>query len=111
MRSPTTQLGSDYPSADTASPGVCLRRAWTDILGTRFVRKGSHSLTASLESADGPARMTETLDLASAGTVILDTSTLTPGRYQLNLTIVDADGTTCAQAGQSTEAVNGPLVL
>ena len=82
-----------------------------DILGTRSVRKGSHSITASLTSADGPPRMTETQDLAGAGTVTLDTSTLTPGRYRLNLTIVDADGTSCAQAEQPIEAVNGPLAL
>ena len=82
-----------------------------DILGTRFIRKGDHSITASLVSDDGRAHITETLDLAGAATVMLDTSTLTPGRYRLNLTIVDADGTVCVQAAQSMEAINGPLAL
>lgn len=105
---PTVQR-IDVPTTITL-PRTCLPVA-VDILGTRSVRKGSHSLTASLLSADGRMRVTETLDLAGASTVILDTSTLTPGRYRLNLTIVDTDGTICAQAGQSVEAVNGPLAL
>jgi hypothetical protein len=81
------------------------------ILGTRTVRKGSHTITVSLASTDGRTRMEQQRDLADGRVVILDTSTLVPGRYHLNLTIVAADGTTCAHEMQLIEAVDGPLAL
>ncbi len=80
-----------------------------DILGTRSVRQGSHTVTASLASADSRTRTTQQQDLAAGRAVILDTSTLVPGSYRLDLTIVDADGSTCAHDVRSIEAVNGPL--
>jgi hypothetical protein len=81
------------------------------ILGTRTVRKGSHTITVSLVSTDGRTRTEQQQDLADGRVVILDTSTLVPGRYCLNLTIAAADGTTCAHEMQPIEAVDGPLVL
>jgi len=81
------------------------------ILGSRIVRKGNHTITASLASADGRTRTQQQQDLADGRVVILDTSTLVPGRYRLNLKITAADGTTCAHETQPIEAVDGPLVL
>ena len=46
---------------------------------------------------------------ADGSIIILNTSTLVPGRYRLDLTIVDADGMKCAHEAQSIEAVEGPL--
>jgi len=80
-----------------------------DILGTRSVRKGSHTITASLTSANGRMRTVQQQNLAGGHAVILNTSTLTPGGYRLDLTIVDADGMKCAHEARSIEAVHGPL--
>ena len=79
------------------------------ILGTRSVRKGSHTVTASIVSADGRTRTAQEQDVAGGGAVVLDTSTLAPGRYRLELTITDANGKTCSHQTQSIEAVDGPL--
>jgi len=80
------------------------------ILGTRTVRKGSHTITVSLASTDDRTRMEQQQDLADGCVVILDTSTLVPGRYRLNLTIAAADGTTCAHKIQPIEAIDGSLI-
>ena len=80
-----------------------------DILGTRSVGKGSHTITASFTSADGRAHTAQQQDLSEGRVVLVDTSTLSPGRHRLNLTITDADGTTCSHEMHSIEAVNGPL--
>ena len=82
-----------------------------DILGTRTVRKGSHTLTASLTSPDGRIYTKQQQDLADGRVVILDTSTLTPGSYHLNLTVTTADGKPCAHETQPVEAVDGPLAF
>jgi hypothetical protein len=79
------------------------------ILGTRTVRKGSHTITVSLASGDGRTRTEQQQDLADGRVAILDTSTLVPGHYSLNLTIAAADGTTCAHKMQTIEAVDGLL--
>lgn len=80
-----------------------------DVLGARTVRKGSHTLKASLTSNDGSTRAEQQQDLDAGRVVILDTSTLTPGPCQLTLTITAADGTTCTQESQPMEAVAGPV--
>jgi hypothetical protein len=80
-----------------------------DITGTRSVRNGSHTITASLTSTNGRMRTVQQQDLAGGHAIILDTSTLTPGLYRLDLTIIDADGTKCSHEAQSIEAVHGPL--
>jgi hypothetical protein len=80
-----------------------------DILGTRSVRKGSHTITVSLASDDGRTRTEQQQDLADGRVVILDTSTLVPGRCHMDLMIVAADGTRCAHERQSIEAVEGLL--
>ena len=81
------------------------------IIGIRSVRKGSHTITASLTSTDGRTHKAQQQDLADGRIVILDTSMLVPGRYSLNLTITAADGTTCEHVTQPIEAIDGPLVL
>jgi len=81
------------------------------IMGTRSVRKGSHTITVSFTSTDGRTYKTQQQDLADGLIVTLDTSTLVPGRYSLNLTITAADGTTCGYEMQTIEAINGPLAL
>ena len=81
------------------------------ILGTRSVRKGSHTITVSLASGDGRTRTEQQQDLADGRVVILDTSTLVPGRCRMDLTIVAADGTRCAHERQPIEAVDGLLAL
>ena len=80
-------------------------------MGTRSVRKGSHTITASLTSTDGRTHKAQQQDLADGRIAILDTSTLVPGSYSLNLTITAADGTTCGRETQPIEAINGPLAL
>jgi hypothetical protein len=79
-----------------------------DILGTRSVRKGSHTVVASLTSTDGHDLTTQQQDLLDGPVVLVDTSAFPPGRHQLNLTITDANGATCAHEAQSIEAVDGP---
>ena len=81
-----------------------------DILGTRSVREGSHTITASLVSADGRTRTQQQQDLVDGRVAILDASTLVPGRYRLDLMIVAADGTRCAHEMQPIMAVDGLLV-
>jgi hypothetical protein len=80
-----------------------------DIVGTRSVRPGSHTVTLSLVSGDGRPCTEQTQDLAGEHVVILDTSTLGPGRYHMDLAMVAADGTRCAQERRLLEAVDGPL--
>jgi hypothetical protein len=80
-----------------------------DIVGTRLVRRGSHTVTASLASADGRTWTEHQQDLADRRLVVLDTSNLVPGGYHLNLMIVDSDGTRCGHDVQPMEAVDGPL--
>ncbi len=81
------------------------------ILGTRSVRKDSHTITVSLASGDGRTRTEQQQDLADGRVAILDSSTLVPGRYRMDLTIVAADGTRCAHERQQIEAVDGLLAL
>jgi hypothetical protein len=81
-----------------------------DIVGTRTVRKGSHTITVSLASTEDRTRTEQQQDLADGRVVILDTSTLVPGRYRMDLTIATADGTRCAHEMQRIEAIDGPLV-
>ena len=50
-------------------------------------------------------------DLADGLAVVLDTSILAPGRYRLDLMIVDDQGATCSHMTQFVEAVGGPLTL
>ncbi|MHC4326508.1 MAG: hypothetical protein ACYSWW_00120 [Planctomycetota bacterium] len=80
-----------------------------DIVGTRTVRKGSHTITVSLASTEDRTRTEQQQDLADGRVVILDTSTLVPGRYRMDLTIATADGTRCAHEMQRIEAIDGPL--
>ncbi len=79
------------------------------IMGTRSVRKGSHTITVSLASGDGRTRTEQQQDLADGLVAILDTSTLVSGRYRMDLMIAAADGTRCAQQRQSIKAVDGLL--
>ncbi|MCP4612458.1 MAG: hypothetical protein GY845_27485 [Planctomycetes bacterium] len=79
------------------------------ILGTRSVRKGSHTIMALLVSDDGRTRTKQQQDLTDGRVAILDTSNLVPGSYSLNLTITATDGTTCAHEMQTIEAVDGLL--
>ncbi len=72
-------------------------------------RKGSHTITVSLASGDGRTRTEQQQDLADGRVAILDTSTLVPGRYRLDLTIGAADGTRCVYEMQPIEAIDGPL--
>jgi len=81
-----------------------------DVIGTRRVRKDSHTVTVSLTSGDGRTHTEQQQDLAEGRIVILDTSTLIPGHYSMDLTIVAADRTRCANEMQLIEAINGPLV-
>jgi hypothetical protein len=81
-----------------------------DVIGTRRVRKDSHTITTSLTSGDGRTRPEQQQDLTEGRVVILDTSTLIPGRYSMDLKIVAADCTRCANKMQLIEAIDGPLV-
>ncbi len=80
-----------------------------DILGKRTVRKGSHTITVSLTSIDGRTHTKQQQDLANGRIALLDTSTLTPGPYRLNLTITTADDKQCAHETRSIVASKGPI--
>jgi hypothetical protein len=80
-----------------------------EIVGTRSVRPGSHTVTLSLTSGDGRTRTEQQQDLANEHVVVLDTSTLVPGSYHMDLAIIAADGTRCAHERRPLEAVAGPL--
>ncbi|MCU0918196.1 MAG: hypothetical protein MUC88_27075, partial [Planctomycetes bacterium] len=80
-----------------------------DIVGARSVQPGSHSVTVSLVSGDGHTCTKRQQDLAGEQVVMLDTSTLVPGRYHLELVLRTADGTKCAQERRPLAAVAGPL--
>ena len=79
-----------------------------DITAARSVHKNSHTITASLKSADGRTRAQQQQDLADGRIIVLDTPTLVPGRHHLDLMIAASDGTTCAHETQLIKAVNGP---
>ncbi len=64
---------------------------------------------AGQERCDGRTRTEQQQDLADGRVVILDTSTLVPGRYRMDLTIIASDGTRCAHEMQPIEAVDGLL--
>jgi hypothetical protein len=78
-------------------------------LGTRHIRRGSHTITGALVSADGRTRSKQQQDLADGRVVILDTSTLAASSYRLDMKIVTADGAKCAHEIQPIEIINGPL--
>jgi len=104
--SPTIQRV--YVPSYTALPRNRLAVSF-DILGTRSVREGSHVITASLASRDGRTRTQQRQDLIDGCVAIIDTSTLVPGRYCMDLTIVAAGGTRCSHKMLPIEAIDGPL--
>jgi hypothetical protein len=80
-----------------------------ELLGGRSVAQGRHAITASLVAENGEVAAAERQDLAAGGeTVVLDASKLSPGRYQVELTIADRDGESQATASREVEAVAGP---
>jgi hypothetical protein len=80
-----------------------------NVLGDRSVKKGSHTISAALTSAEGRTVAKRRQDLADGSVVVLDTPTLAPGRCQLKLTIEDRDGKACSRETCEIEAVEGPL--
>lgn len=81
-----------------------------EVMGTRSVRKGSHTITAILTDKLGKFVTYQKLDLATNRLFVLDTSKLTPGEYRLNMTIKTKSGKSCSQSSKTIIAINGPTI-
>jgi hypothetical protein len=79
-----------------------------DVMGIGSVKPASHKIVASLITAEGQQIAQHGQDLASQRVVVLDTSSIFPGRYQLHLKITDADGKLCSEGKRDVEAIPGP---
>ncbi|MDQ1316813.1 MAG: hypothetical protein QG588_462, partial [Candidatus Poribacteria bacterium] len=78
-----------------------------DVMGTNSVKPGSHKVVASFTTTEGHPVAQQEQDLASQRVVVLDTSYIFPGRYQLHLRITDADGKLCSEGTRDVEAIPG----
>ena len=88
------------------------------------VKPGSHRVVASLTTSEGQVIAEQKQDLFWVGksgfsegkerhlagqrVVVLDTSSISPGHYQLQLTIADAEGNLCSEETRYMEAIPGP---
>ena len=90
---------------------ACRRPEALGILGRELdaaVQPGSHEVVASLSTGTGQSIIQQRQDLAGQRVVVLDTSSIPPGRYQLQLSITDAKGRLCSEETRDVEAVPGP---
>ncbi len=82
-----------------------------EVMGTRSVRKGSHTITAILTNRLGKFITYQKQDLAVDRLFVLDTSTLSPGEYRLTLSIKTKSGKSCSQLSKTIIAINGPTLV
>ncbi len=80
------------------------------VMGTRTVRAGTHAIEATLTDERGQVQAYSQQDLAGSERLVLNTSQLEPGSYQLNISISTADGQRCSQVEQQIDFIAGPLV-
>ena len=79
-----------------------------EVMGTNSVNPGSHEVVASLITMAGQSIAQQKQDLAGQSVVVLDTSSISPGRYQLHLRITDSGGKLCSEETRDKEAMPGP---
>jgi len=72
------------------------------------VKPGSHEVIASLSTGAVQPIVQQRQDLAEQRVIVLDTSSISPGRYQLQLRITDAEGRLCSEETRYIEAIPGP---
>ncbi len=80
-----------------------------DVIGTGAVAKGSHTVVATLEGADGAVRAEARQDLSDPHRMALPLRGPEPGTYRLRLAIRDAAGKTCSESSQPVTLHAGPL--
>ena len=80
-----------------------------EVMGTRSVRRGTHTIEATLVDERGQTHAKTVQDLASGTFLVLDTSRLRPGTYTLKASIVTADGVRWSQAESRLGYLPGPL--
>ena len=79
-----------------------------EIMGTRSIGKGSHRISAALTHSSGRRYSPLTVDLDQNRLLVLDTSDLSPGKYQLDLTITTQDGQSVHQSSKTLRVISGP---
>jgi hypothetical protein len=80
-----------------------------DLIGLGAVTRGTHTITATLEEANGSVHAQAEQDLLSAPWLVLPLPALVPGTYTLQLTIRDPRGKTCSDVTRAITALAGPL--
>jgi hypothetical protein len=88
-------------------PKTCLPISF-EVMGANSVEPGSHDVVASLTTAEGQSMAQQKQDLAGQRVVVLDTSLIPPGHYQLCLKITDARGELCSRETRNIKAILGP---
>lgn len=79
-----------------------------EVMGTNLVKPGSHEVAASLMTAAGQSIAQQKQDLDGQRVVVLDTSSIPPGYYRLQLEITDAGGKLCSAETRDMKAIPGP---
>jgi hypothetical protein len=80
------------------------------IWGARSVSGAGHRVRVSLVNDAGDICGEAHGDLAAERLIVMDASALRPGRYQLQMQIVDADGKLGSRLAGTLEAIAGPLM-
>ncbi len=81
-----------------------------ELLGTGAVTKGSHTVVATCESADGAVLAEARQDLSEPHQLALPLQAIGPGTHRLRLAVRDAADKTCSELSQSVTLHAGPLV-
>ena len=80
-----------------------------EVMGMRSVRKGTHTIEATLVDERGRTQAKMAQDLATGGLLLFDTAQLQPGTYTLNANILTAGGVRCRQSESRLDCLRGPL--
>jgi hypothetical protein len=80
-----------------------------DVAGRMAVSKGSHRITAALETAEGAVRAEAQQDLAAGSRIAIALPAIQPGVYTLRATISDAKDRRCSQWTHPITVLAGPL--
>jgi hypothetical protein len=72
------------------------------------VKPGSHRVIASLTTSEGEVIAEQRQDLEGQRVVVLDTSSISLGHYQLQLRFTDVEGKLCSEETRYMEAIPGP---
>lgn len=79
-------------------------------VGMSSVQKDSHQVIASLVDETGKTVSRTEQDLTASRMLVIDTSTITPGRYTLSVEIRTAEGKRCSETTGTFEGLAGPLL-